>query len=160
MERMIAISIADFTEKIHFLTCLPHIEVESILKCSKPVYKMIVANQIQDYLQKNCDFRIINTSLNSHTKAKITIMGDIIILLIYEAQSESNLIAISNNRLVESLNALTKAKRIKIEYLLKKFYETVALLYDTLYSLDPRLRTNNKNEFSGMKDLINVSKFR
>jgi hypothetical protein len=157
MERIISISIADFTEKVHFLTCLPNFELENIMKFIKPVYRMIVVNQIQDYLQKNCDFRIVNTSLNSHIKAKITILGDIIILLIYEAQTESNYIVNSNNRLIEALNILTKVKRIKIEYLLRRSNETVILLKDTLYYLDPRQRLNNKNEINVLKDLMNVS---
>lgn len=157
MEKILAITIGDFSEKIHFLSCLPEIELQMVLKHVKIIHKMMVTNQIQDYISKNSEIRMINSSINSHLKARITLIGEVILIILYESHLESNHIVNINNRLIESLVILTRTKKIKLDMLLKKNHEVSTLLSDTVFYLDPRMRLNPKIEIFSSNQVVNVN---
>ena len=156
MERILAISICYFSEKIHFLSCLLDLDLQIITKQIKILNKMMITNQVQDYMSKNCELRVINSSLNSHMKTRLTLLGEIMIIFIYESHLESNHVLIINNRFIESLISSTKTKKIKIDILLRKYHEVLSLIYDSLFYLDPRLRLNPKVEIFSANQIINV----
>ena len=156
MENIFTITISDFSEKIHFFNMKPTSNFEENLKITKSLNKSLTANYIPDFISKNTESRLMDTTINNTTKAKITIIGDIIIYILYDPNIDINYINSVNTRLIEALHILTKTKRLKIEMLVKKYMETLLLLNDAMYMFDPRIRLNVKNENLNLKEIINV----
>jgi len=156
MENLFAISISDFQEKISFLHLRPNYDLEETTKIIKHLNKFISNNYLQEFISKNTELKFVDLNVNSIIKAKISIIGEVIVIILYESSIDVNLINHVNNRLLEAMLHLTKVKRVKIEYLSKKYLETINLLDDTLYFLDPKLRLFTKNENLSSKDMIGV----
>ena len=104
----------------------------------------------------------MDTTINSRLKAKISIVGDITINMLYDSNIDIYYLNLLNQRLMEALHTLTKSKRLKIEQLTKKYMETILIIDDTLFLLDPRVRagsTNLKVDLN-LKDMLSVSKLK
>jgi hypothetical protein len=155
-----SITISDFNEKIHFLRTRPSFSFDETFRISKSLNKSITNNYIQEYIQKNSDYKLMDTTINSKLKAKISIVGDITIKMLYDSSIDIYYLNLINQRFIEALHTLAKVKRLKIEQLLKRYMDTILAIDDTLFLLDPRIRSGSTNLKVDMnlKDMISVSK--
>lgn len=155
MENIYSIIISDFQEKIHFLFTKPDFELTDTLKISKSLNKSLCIGYLNDHASKNIEMRLMDTCINSQTKLKITILGEVIINMIYDSIIDINYINLVNQRLIEAIYNIAKTKKVKVEHLNKRYMDTCMILEDTVYMLDPRIRLMPKQD-KNLKDMISV----
>lgn len=156
MESIFAIAISDFNQKIHFLQKTPESNLENITKITKSLNKSLSVNYLQEHMTKGIESKLIDTLINPQLKVKISVLGEIIINIIYDSSIDNHYINIINQRLIECLYNMTKTKKLKIELLGRKYVDVCNILYDTLYLLDPRIRITSKSETqtNSFKDMV------
>jgi hypothetical protein len=145
MENIYAIVISDFGEKIHFFHKKLDFDYEHSLKILKSLNKSLAANYLREYVANGLDMRMMDTMINSKLKIKISIVGEIIVEILYDSNIDFNYLNAVNQRLLEALYLIAKTKKIKIEHLNKRFPEVNQILEDSLFLFDPRIRISSKN---------------
>jgi hypothetical protein len=157
MENLYAIVISDFNEKLHFLHKKSNFELEQVLKITKSLNKNLNTNYLQEYLSNQYEYRLMDTLINSELKVKLSLLGEITVIIIYEANVDLHLINLINQRMIESFYLLCRTKKIRVDMLLKRYNETNLLLEDTLQMLDPKIRMALKpGENMITKDMVHV----
>lgn len=156
MESLYGISISDFNEKIYFINKKSNFSYEVLIKNLRSINKKLRNSYLSGYIAKNIDFKLMDSLISSKLKIKISILGEIIINLIYDTTIDLYFLNQINQRLIEALYNLTKTKKLKIEMLLKRFSEVNFILDETLYLMDPRIRLSGKNEMLNLNDVIQV----
>lgn len=156
MENLLSISISDFNEKIYFLNKKTNFSYDIAIKNIRNINKKLKTSYLPEHISKNIETKLMDSLINSKLKIKISILGDIIVNLLYDSAVDLYLINQINQRLIEALYNLTKTKKIKIEMLLRKYNEIILLLDETLYMMDPRIRLCNKPENLNLADIIPV----
>jgi hypothetical protein len=157
MENIFSIVICDFAEKIHFLDKMAVYDYERVVKVVKSLNKSLSANYLKEHISKGIELRNMDTIINSKLRVKISIAGEVIVYILYDGGIDINVINITNQRLLDALYIVAKTKKIRIEYLNKKHSETIAILADSLYFIDPCSRFNVKNGIISTKDFSTVS---
>ena len=117
MESIQAISISDFNEKIHFYVSKPSLDLEENLKIIKSLNKKLKINIIQECITKNIPIKLIDTTINKYTRIKVTVVGDIILSMLFSSSMDIFTINSINQRLIEAMHNLIRATKIKIEIL-------------------------------------------
>jgi len=145
--------IFDLQEKIYFLNAKPHYDFSNTIQMVKNLNKSVMNNLNQEGIA--CELKIIDSNINSKSKVKISILGEIIVNLLYDSNIDIDFLNLINNRLIDSLYLTSKTKRIKIDLLNKRYTDTCTLLEDILYMLDPRVRFSSKQERL-LKDIVGV----
>jgi hypothetical protein len=158
MENIYAITISDFQEKIHFLNKVPTFDFDHTVKIMKSLNKSLTSNYLQEHISKNVELKLMDTMINQKLKIKISILGEIIIEMLYNSNIDLNYINIINQRMIEALSILTKTKKIKMEYLIKRYPDVCVVLDDTIFQMDPRIRLTSKNAVINIRDVISVKK--
>ena len=156
MENLFSISISDFNEKIYFLNKKTNFSYDIAIKNIRSINKKLKTSYLPEHINKNLEMKLMDSLINSKLKIKISILGEIIVSLLYDTAVDLYLINQINQRLIEALYNLTKTKKIKIEMLLKRFNDIIILLDETLYMMDPRIRLCNKPENLHLADIIPV----
>lgn len=156
MENLYGISISDFNEKIYFLNKKSNFSYDVLIRNIRNINKKLKNSYLSEHVAKNIDFKLMDSLINSKLKIKISILGEIIITLLYDTTIDLYFLNQINQRLIEALYNLTKTKKIKIEMLLKKFNEMTYILDETLYLMDPRIRLLGKNDMMNFSDVIQV----
>ena len=156
MENLYSISISDFSEKIYFLNKKSNFSFDVALKNIRNINKKLKTSYISEHINKGIELKLMDSLINSKLKIKITILGEIIINILYDSGVDLHFINQINQRLIESLYNLTKTKKIKIDMLIKRFYDIIVLLEETLYSMDSRIRSSTKPENLNLTDIIPV----
>jgi hypothetical protein len=156
MENLYGISISDFNEKIYFLNKKSNFNYDIFMKNIRSINKKLKNSYLTEHISKNIDFKLIDSSINSKFKVKISILGDIIITLLYDITIDLYFLNQINQRLIEALYNITKTKKIKIDMLLKRFNDIVLILDDTIHLMDPRIRLTGKLETMNFNDIIQV----
>jgi len=159
MENLYSISISDFNEKIYFLTKKTNFSFDIAIKNLRNINKKLKTSYLPDHINKNLEIKLIDSLINSKLKIKISILGEIIVNMLYDSSVDLYLINQINQRLIEALYNFTKTKKIKIEMLIRRYYEVIVMLDETLYMMDPRIRLCNKAENLNLTDIIPVSLF-
>lgn len=158
MENINAIVISDFTEKIHFMTKRVTFDYEQCVRIIKSLNKSLASNYLKEYVANGLEMRLMDTMINSQLKMKISIVGEIIVGMMYDSNIDCNYLNIINQRLLEALFFLSKTKKMRIELLDRRFHEVNQVLEDSLYLLDPRVRLSSKNGSVNLKEAYNVSR--
>lgn len=156
MENLFSISISDFNEKIYFLNKKTNFSYDIAIKNIRNINKKLKTSYLPEHTNKNLEMKLMDSLINSKLKIKISILGEIIVSLLYDSAVDLYLINQVNQRLIEALCNLAKTKKIKIEMLLKRYNEIISLLDETLYMMDPRIRLCNKTENLNLADIIPV----
>ena len=156
MEKIFAIAISDFQEKIHFFQKQPNFNFDLGLKITKSINKSLGINYLKEHISKGVENRLMDTMINAQMKVKISILGEIIVKLIYDVNIDIFYINQINQRLIESLYNIAKTKKLRMELLVKKYVDITYLIQDTLNMLDPRLRLTTKAENLSLRDMISV----
>lgn len=158
MESIYAIIISDFSEKIHFFHKRLPFDYEKCLNHVKSLNHSLCEKYLKDFVSSGLEMRFLDTMINPKLKIKISIIGEVLIQVLYHGNLDFSFLNIINNVLLEGLFYLSKTKKIKIEILNKRFHEVNQLLEDTLYLFDSRVRLNSKNGLINMKEAYNVSR--
>jgi hypothetical protein len=157
MENLYGISISDFNEKIYFLNKKSNFNYDIFMKNILSINKKLKNSAVlTDYITKNIDFKLMDSLINSKFKVKISILGDIIIILLYDITIDLYFLNQINQRLIEALYNITKTKKIKIDMLLRRFNDITLILDDTLHLMDPRIRLSGKIENMNFNDVVQV----
>jgi len=157
MENIYAIVISDFGEKIHFIHKKLNYDYENCVKIIKSLNKSLATNYLMEYVANGLDIRLMDTMINSKLKIKISIVGEILVEILYDSNIDFNYLNAVNLRLLEALYFIAKTKKMKIEHLIKKFAEVNQILEDSLYLFDPRIRLTSKNGNIGLKESQQVT---
>lgn len=155
MESIQVISITDFNEKIHYYISKPSLDLEENLKILKSLNRKLKVNIIQECITKNIPIKLIDTTVNKYTRVKITVVGDIILCILFNSSIDIFTINSINQRLIEAMHNLIRATKIKIELLNKKQIEMNHMLTDVLCMIDPFIRLNIKSENLNSNVIIN-----
>jgi hypothetical protein len=158
MESIYAIIISDFSEKIHFLHKRVPFDYENCLKIVQSLNHSLSQKYLKEFVSSGLDMRFMDTMINPKLKMKISIIGEVLIQVLYDSNVDIRILNIINNALLEGIFSLAKTKRIKIDLLNRRFNEVNLLLEDTLYFFDSRIRVNSKNGLINMKEVFNVSR--
>ncbi len=157
MENIFTIIISDFHNKIHFLNAKPSFNYSRHTKFIKHYNKSICSVYHQERQSKNIELKIVGTTIDSRLSLKVSIIGEIIIDVIYDASVNIQFLNMLNQRLTEALFLIAKTKKIKIEMLNKKYNEVNSAIEDMMYLMDPRLRLLGNEAVMG--DVSSVSKY-
>jgi hypothetical protein len=156
METIYAIVISDFAEKIHFMSKRLTFDYEQCVRIIKSLNKSLASNYLKDFVTNGLEMRLMDTMINPRLKLKISIVGEIIVEMIYDSNVDFNYLNIINHRLLEGLFFIEKTKKMKIDLLHKRFHEVNQMLEDSLYLLDPRVRLTSKNGTLNLKEAYSV----
>ena len=143
-EKILSIAIMDFDSKIHFFQKRPEIPLDLIFQICKNLSHNIKSNYLQDYLNKQAEFKLMDTSMTPNLKVKVSLVSEICIILLYTSLTDYFLINLHNQRMIEAIYNLCKTKKIRIEMLTKRSSEVNMILIDTIYFLNPRARSFQK----------------
>src|SRR5687768_8075347 len=102
MENIYAIVISDLHEKIHFLHKKANFNLELCLKITKTLNKSLHVNYLQEHISKGIENRLMDTMINARMKVKLSILGDVIIIMVYDANLDINYINHINQRMIEA----------------------------------------------------------
>ena len=112
MENLFSITISDFQEKIHFFNIKPTFSFDQTFHIVKSLNKSICVNYINEFLNKNFEFRLMDTTINSKIKVKVSILGEIIVSLLYDSEIDIHYLNHVNTRIIEALyNIKSKLKK-------------------------------------------------
>lgn len=156
MENLFSVSISDFNEKIYFLNKKSNFSYETAIKNIRHINKKLKSSYLSEFINKNLDIKLMDSLINSKLKIKISIIGEIIVNILYDTLVDLYFINQINQRLIEAFYNISKTKKIKIEMLLKRFPDVITLLDETLYLMDPRIRLCNRPETLNLADIIPV----
>lgn len=148
MDNIYSIAILDFNEKIFFLHKRPDFSFESALNLSRNISKSIKANYLQDYIKKQYEFRLMDTIMTSKIKVKVSLLWEVCVIILYSSMIDLHLINLYNQRMIEALYMLCKTKKLKMDYLSKRYQDVNRVLEDTIFYLSPKLRIGNKAELT------------
>lgn len=155
-EKILSIAIMDFDSKIHFFQKRPEIPLELIYQICKNLSHNIKSNYLQDYLNKQAEFKLMDTSMTPNLKVKVSLVSDVCIIVLYTSLTDHFLITLHNQRMIEAIYNLCKTKKINITLLLKRSSEVNMILIDTIYFLNPRARSIQKNLSFSDVDIHNI----
>jgi hypothetical protein len=156
MENLFCISISDFKEKIYFLNKKTNFSYDIAIKNIRNINKKLKTTYLPEHVNKNIEMKLIDSLISSKLKIKISILGELIVNLLYDSAVDLYLVNQVNQRLIEAIYNITKTKKIKIDMLLRRYHEVIVLLDETLYLMDPRIRLCNKIENLNISDIIPV----
>lgn len=148
MDTIYSITILDFTEKIYFLQKRPEFSFESALNMSWNIGKSIKANYLQEYIKKQYEFRLMDTIMTSTIKVKVSLLWEVCVIILYSSMIDLHLINLYNQRMIEALYGLCKTKKLKMDYLIKRYQEVNRVLDDTIFYLSPKVRIGIKADIT------------
>ena len=144
-----SISILTFDSKIFFLQKIPEFPDGITEIFSKKIMDIIRKNFLKDYLSNQLVYRHMNYFFNSLINIKISLIGKICVLIFYSTTIDINIINLYNEGLRMALVYLCRNKKIKIEWLMKRYIEVNQMIIDTLYFINPNFRFMfKKSEYS------------